>query len=364
MHIKRVAHTVVILAATTLASAQAPPPAQAPVGPSTAYQRAAQLQARIMDFKAEPSSVQAGQPVTLVWSTENPSGVTIDPEIGRVTPRGSRSVSPLATTTYTLTVRGPNNQTVTRAVTVNVPGAPAAAATTASDAATKVVPRMPNGKPDLSGVYNNSAPNAGGGRGAAGGGRGAAAAGGRGAGGRGGEAGPILKPGAEKFKVVRGPNDAGQYADCMPVAPPQAFSVPYQFQIVQSAHHVLILHEYPGTFRIIPTDGTTHPADPDPTWLGDSVGHWDGDTLVVDTIGFNDKTEINGYRHTEALHIVERFSRPTYDVVQYEATLEDPNVFAAPWKVTRTFGLRTDLAKIDEFVCEHNPDYGKFFEKK
>jgi hypothetical protein len=372
MHIKRVAHSVAILSATTLVGAQAPPPAaQTPVGPSTAYQRAAQLQARIMDFKAEPSSVQAGQPVTLVWSTENPSGVTIDPEIGRVTPRGSRSVSPLATTTYTLTVRGPNNQTVTRAVTVNVIGA-AAAAASASEAGTKAVPRMPNGKPDFSGVYNNSAPNAGGARAAAGG-RGAAAGGpaaavGRGAGRGGGDAGPVLKPGAEKFKVVRGPNDTGVYADCMPVAPPQAFSVPYQFQIVQSAHHVLILHEYPGTFRIIPTDGptgvATHPADPDPTWLGDSVGHWDGDTLVVDTVGFNDKTEINGYRHTEALHIVERFSRPTYDVVQYEATLEDPNVFAAPWKVTRTFGLRTDLAKIDEFVCEHNPDYGKFFEKK
>jgi len=51
-------------------------------------------------------------------------------------------------------------------------------------------------------------------------------------------------------------------------------------------------------------------------------------------------------------------------VVQYEATIEDPNVFAAPWKITRSLGLRTDLAKIDEFVCEHNPDYGKLFEKK
>ena len=217
---------------------------------------------------------------------------------------------------------------------------------------------MPDGKPDLSGVYNNSVPGAAGGRGAAPArGRGAAA-----------PAGPVLKPGAEKFKVVRGPNDAGQYADCMPVVAPQSFAVPYQIQIVQSAHHVVILHEYPGTFRIIPiggpTDGLTHQADPDPTWMGDSVGRWDGDTLVVDTIGFNDKTEINGYRHTDAMHLVERFSRPTFDVVQYEATIEDPNVFAAPWKMSRSLGLRTDLTKIDEFVCEHNPDYGKLFEKK
>jgi hypothetical protein len=338
-HLKSAALAAIFLTGTAIAAGQGSP----------AYQRASQLPARIMDFKAEPTSVRAGQPVNLMWSTENPAGVTIDPEIGRVTARGSRSVSPTATTTYTLTVRGPNNQTLTRSVTVNVTGASAAAASAATTGK-RAVPRMANGKPDLSGVYNNSAPGAGGGRGAAGG---------RG----GGDAGPVLKPGAERFKVVRGPNDAGQYADCMPVAPPQAFSVPYQFQIVQSANHVIILHEYPGTFRIIPTDGTAHPADPDPTWLGDSIGHWDGDTLVVDTIGFNDKTEINGYRHTDALHIVERISRPEYDLVQYEATLEDPNVFAAPWKVTRSFGLRTDLAKIDEFVCEHNQDYGKLFGK-
>ena len=311
-------------------------------GQSPAYQRASQLPARIMDFKADPASLRVGQTVNLAWSTENPAGVTIDPGIGRVTPRGTRQVSPTATTTYTLTVRGPNGQVLTRSVTVNVTGA-AANLGAATATATREVPRMADGKPDLSGVYNNSVPGAG---------RGAPAS------------GPVLKPGAEKYRVVRGPNDAGQYADCMPVAAPQSFAVPYQLQIVQSAHHVAILHEYPGTFRVIPIAGGPHQADLDPTWMGDSIGHWEGDTLVVDTVGFNDKTEINGFRHTGDLHLVERFSRPEFDVVQYEATLEDPNVFAAPWKTTRSFGLRTDLAKIDEFVCEHNPDYGKLFEKK
>ena len=140
--------------------------------------------------------------------------------------------------------------------------------------------------------------------------------------------------------------------------------MPYQVQFVESAHHLAILQEYPGTFRIVPTDGGPHPADPDPTWMGDSVGHWEGDTLVVDTIGFNDKTEISGYKHTEALHIVERYTRSEFNTLQYEATLEDPNVFAEPWKMTRSFALRPDLAKIDEFVCEHNEDYGKFFKKE
>ena len=98
--------------------------------------------------------------------------------------------------------------------------------------------------------------------------------------------------------------------------------------------------------------------------MGESIGHWDGDTLVVDTIGFNDKTEINGFKHTEALHIVERFHRTEYNSIQYEATIEDPNVFVKPFTVSRSMALRTDMAKVDEFVCEHNPDYSKFFEKK
>jgi len=163
---------------------------------------------------------------------------------------------------------------------------------------------------------------------------------------------------------VRAANDAGLTSDCMPLAGPQAFNVPYQFEIVASAHHVAILYGYPGTFRAIPTDGGVHAPDPDPTWMGDSIGRWEGDTLVVDTVGFNDKTEINGYRHSEALHMVERFRRTDYNTLQYEATLEDPNVFVRPWKVTRAFALRPDLSKVDEFVCEHNPDYSKYFEKK
>jgi hypothetical protein len=303
-----------------------------------------------MDFKAEPSSIQPGQKVTLSWSTENPSGITIDPDLGRVTPRGLRELSPSRTTTYTLTVRGPNNQVLTREVTVNVAGTAAAPREGAEQAAAKDVPRTAAGHPDFTGVYDSAG---GGGRGARGG-RGGNAA----------PAGPELKPGAEKYRVVRGPNDAGLTSDCMPLAGPQAFSVPYQFELVESSRHVAILYGYPGTFRTVPTEGAAHPADPDPTWMGDSVGHWDGDTLVVDTVGFNDKTEISGFRHSEALHIVERFRRPDYNTLQYEATLEDPNVFVKPWTVTRTFALRPDLSKVDEFVCEHNIDYNKYFEKK
>src|SRR3989442_5221714 len=111
--------------------AQAPPaktppkvaPGAVPAGfEGSAYGKARDIEARIVSFTAQPVSLRPGQSFTLVWHTENPSGVTIDPEPGRVTPRGSRQLTPSATTTYTLTVRGPNNQLLTKAVTVTVAG--------------------------------------------------------------------------------------------------------------------------------------------------------------------------------------------------------------------------------------------------
>ncbi len=316
-----------LLFATAAAFAQAPP-AAAPAKPARVVPPA-----RILDFKADKTSAQAGQTVMLIWATENPNAVTITPQPGRVTPRGSTPVNPTETTTYTLTVTGPNNQTDSRTVTVNITGG----APVATSSATSVK------HPDLSGVYNF--------------GGGAPAPGGRGA----APTGPELKPGKENFKVVRPANDPGTLSDCMPIAGPAAYTVPYQFQIIQNENYVVIFHEYPGSFRIIPINGV-HPVDPDPTWLGDSIGRWEGDTFVVDAIGFNDRTELSGYKHTESLHIVERFKK-NGDNLQYEATLEDPEVFVRPWTVTRSFPLRADLKKIDEFVCENNRDYKELFGK-
>src|SRR5207249_695978 len=293
-----------------------PAPGATPAGfDGSAYVKARDIPARIVSFSVEPASIRAGQPSMLVWHTENPTSVTIDPEPGRVTPRGSRRLTPAATTTYTLTVRGPNDQVLTKTVTVTVAGTVPAASTGAGVRPSQVQ-RMPDGKPDLSGVFTGL----GGGPGR-GGARGAAAA----------PAGPVLKAGAEKFRIVRGSEDTGATSNCLPLVPPQSWGVPYQFQVLQGLSYVAIFHEYPGTFRIIPTDGSPHPVDPDPSWLGDSVGHWEGDTLVVDTVGFNDKTELQGFRHTESLHMVERFRRTDFNTLQYEATIEDPNVFEKPW---------------------------------
>ncbi len=344
--------TIVVMGMASILAAQTKDGKQnqGKLGPSTAYQQAARLPARIVDFKATPGSIQPGQSAMLVWATENPNTVTITPDVGNVTARGSRQVKPAATTTYTLTLRGPNGDQ-TRSVKITVAGTTerAEAGAPAAGAGPKPAPRMPDGKPDLSGVYNSSSMNFGG----------TAPR---------GQNDPIpaqLKPGAEKFKVVRGPDDAGLYSTCSPTGVPGAYFVPYQWEIVQGRDRLVILYEYPHLFRVIPIDGTPHPADPDPTWMGDSVGRWEGDTLVVDTIGFNDKTELpGGFRHTEALHVIERFHRTDFNNLDYEATVEDPNVFVKPWTIVRGFPLRTDLTKVDEFICENNKDYSKFFEKK
>jgi len=296
--------------------------------------------ARIVTFEARPASIKPGESAMLVWLVENPGAPAIEPGIGRVVPRGTQRVTPSATTTYTLT-----NGDLTRSVTVTVAGTKPVAATAAAGPASKGITRTPEGKPDFSGVF---AFGGGGGRGAA---RGGGAA----------PAGPQLKPGAEKYRVQRGPLDTGRTSDCMPLPPPDAFGVPYQFQIIQNKDYLVIFHEYPGTFRIVPLDGEPHQVDPDPAWLGDSVGKWEGDTLVIDTIGYNDKTEISGYRHSEALHTVERLKR-NEDGIDYEITIEDPNVFVAPFTVSRTFRFNVPpMKRIFEFICENNRDYRPLF---
>jgi len=299
--------------------------------------------ARIVSFSAQPLTVQSGQPVQLVWATENPNGLTIEPEVGRVTARGTKQVNPKVTTTYTLKIGLGDTPDLVRSVTVTVPGTTPAAGD-AVQAEVKVNPRLTDGKPDFTGVYNF-------------------------AGVRGAEA-PALKPGAEKFKIIRGgPGDVRGTTtlgtDCKPLGIPQSFVTPYPFQIVQTTKMLVMIFEYPSAVRFIPTDGRAHAADPDPTWMGSGVGRWDGDTLVVDSVGFNDKTEVSGFMHTENLHVIERYRRLENGSLQYDVTVEDPNVWASPWVMPqRTFAYRPDLEMVDEFVCESNQDYGKLFKKE
>ena len=117
---------------------------------------------------------------------------------------------------------------------------------------------------------------------------------------------------------------------------PRIMYMPLPFQIVQTPKYVTMVYEYAHAVRIIYTDGTKHPEGHIDFWLGDSRGRWEGDTLVVDVIHFNDATWFDkaGNFHSEALHLVERFTPVGADHINYEVTIEDPKVFTRPWKMS------------------------------
>ena len=128
-------------------------------------------------------------------------------------------------------------------------------------------------------------------------------------------------------------------------------------QIVQTPQTVVMLFEVFHVFRVIPINAK-HPDDLEPSYMGDSVGHWEGDTLVVDVTSFNDKTWLGptGTFHSEALHVTERYTRVDYNTINYDVTMEDPNVFTKPWTVHSTI-MRRDGTNLGEFECvENNED--------
>jgi len=116
---------------------------------------------------------------------------------------------------------------------------------------------------------------------------------------------------------------------------PRVTYTPFPFQIVQTPKETAILYEYVHAVRHLHTDGTNHPSGHIDWWFGDSRGHWDGDTLVVDITDFNDQTWFDraGNFHSDALHVVERYKFIDADHIDYEATIEDPKVFTKPWKI-------------------------------
>lgn len=321
----------VVAAAYFIAAAawtQAPPPSgfpgDAPEGPP----------ARILRFTADAGSIEAGQPVRLRWEAINAYSVELDPGIGAVATRGAQSFYPDTTTTYTLNITGPNGE-ISEAVTVEVTGGATGSASSITASGGESLPRLGDGKPDLSGVY----------------------LGGRDIGLLGSIA---IVPGAESFRVPQDDEDLGQGAMCLPPGVPAATMIPYPLQIVHKPEVLVVLYEAYNLFRIIPI-GVEHPEEPDSTWMGHSVAYWDDDTLVVDVIGFNDRTRVSGYRHTEAMHVVERYRRTSVGTIEYRASVEDPNVFAEPVLYGGDLTLHPEW-EIGEYVCaENNKDYAELF---
>jgi hypothetical protein len=133
---------------------------------------------------------------------------------------------------------------------------------------------------------------------------------------------------------------------------PRAAYMPYPFQIVQTPKFVLMAYEYAGATRTIYMDKA--PPSPADSWMGHSVAHWEGDTLVVDVTSLNDQTWFDraGNFHSDALHVVERYTPLSADALTYEATIEDPNVFSRPWKISMPLYRRLEKnAQLLEFKC-------------
>jgi hypothetical protein len=319
------------LAGTTLAFAQAPPPANFPGTAPPAPP------AVVRQWQTEPATVAAGESAILRWEVLNAYSLIIEPEIGTVATRGTRRVSPAVTTTYTLKATGANG-TTEREVTVTVEGTSAFTPPTGPSSASGPlpIPRLADGKPDLSGLYIAE--------------RNLRLAG-----------NVTLVPGAERFRVEVQERDLGTGVDCLPPGVPATTMLPFPLQIVHRPDVLAILYEAYHQFRIVPI-GREHAEYLAPAFMGHSVARWDGDTLVVDVRGFNDQTVIAGYRHTEDLRVIEHYRRTAYDTIAYDAYVVDPNVFAAPLRYAGTLTLHPEW-EIGEYVCnENNQDYDELFD--
>ena len=193
------------------------------------------------------------------------------------------------------------------------------------------VPRMPDEKPDLSGVWLFGAdpyPQE-----------------------------PDAHPWAQEIFEERAASSFRNHphTECLAGDAPMPFGggLPFLIKIVQKPKlTIILLEDLPG-YRQIFVDGRAHPDEPNPSWVGHSVGRWEGDVLVVDTVGYNDRGWMEGYPRTEDLHIVERFTRTDYGRMMIEVTIEDPTVFKEPWILNIPMNLAPQ-EELFEYVCENN----------
>ncbi|MBV8843371.1 MAG: hypothetical protein JO307_11225 [Bryobacterales bacterium] len=148
---------------------------------------------------------------------------------------------------------------------------------------------------------------------------------------------------------------------CLPPGVPRMMYTPYPTEIFQMPDRILFIYEGGAhVWRIIWMDGRELPKDPNPTFLGYSVGHWEGDTLVVNSIGFNTETWLDaaGHPHGEQLKVTEKFTRPNMNTLRLEATIDDPEYYTQPWTVVTTATWRPGQ-ELMEYICqENNRDLG------
>jgi Carboxypeptidase regulatory-like domain len=193
-------------------------------------------------------------------------------------------------------------------------------------------PRMPDGKPDLSGVwYSQRIVDPG---------------------------KPEMKAWAEAIAKERVENNIKDFPQsrCLPLGVLLSGRITHAWRTVHTPAILIMISEMdaPG-YRQIYLDGRGHPKDFGPTWTGHSIGHWEGDTLAVDTVGFNDKFWLTpaGEPHTEKMHLTERYRRPDLGHLEIEFTIEDPDTFIKPWIIKKVADLAPN-DEVEEVICTEN----------
>ena len=167
----------------------------------------------------------------------------------------------------------------------------------------------------------------------------------------------LMLPWADALYKARAAN---QFLDnpqirCLPSGVPRVHALTLPYKIVQQPELVVLLYENGTLFRQVFLDGRRHPADPQPTWMGYSVGRWDGDALVVETVGFNDQTWLDGtgHPHTERMRLTERFLRRSVGRMDLEITVDDPGTYIQPIRYVQPQALLPD-GELIEYVCAEN----------
>lgn len=151
------------------------------------------------------------------------------------------------------------------------------------------------------------------------------------------------------------------YHSCTPPGLPRVYLHPFPMEIVQTPAEILVLFEYDSLRHPIYVDGRAHDTALGPLWMGDSIGHWDGDTLVVDTVNFNDKTWVDrvGHPHSGELHLIERFRRVDHGHLTDDLTIEDPKAYTKPWTAHLDFVLKPTWTLGEQF-CEDGHSFENF----
>ena len=159
---------------------------------------------------------------------------------------------------------------------------------------------------------------------------------------------------AKKAENFKNRLTADPFSKCYMPGVPRIMYLDFPFQIFQTPKAVAMAFEWELDYRLIYTDGSRHPNDGSDFWMGDSRGHWVGDTLVVDVANINGNTwlDMAGDFHSDALHVTERYRMTGHDTIQYEATLDDAKVFTKPWTIHITLQRRTDRDRLFEYSCQ------------